>query len=79
MQNSAYLEEMIHIGRSYIDGPLKTFPPNVNQNIYSDIIKFSLTHTPQTVLFLVNLLVQQDKPITAKDVIREAFKMSMDT
>ena len=75
MQDSSFLEEMIHIGRSYIGGPLKTFPPNVNQNVYADIIRFSLVHCPQTVRFLVNLIVQKDKPITPKDAIREAFKI----
>ena len=74
MQNSVYLEEMIHIGRSYIKGPMKTFPPNINQNIYADIIRFSLEHCCHTVMFLVNIIVQKDKPVTTDDVVREAFK-----
>ena len=74
MQNSAYLEDLIRIGRSYIESPLKTFPPNINQNLYSEIIKYSLLHCRSTVLLLVNLVVDRDKPITTSDVIREAFK-----
>ena len=74
MQNSTYLEEMMHIGRSYVEGPMKTFPPNINKNVYADIIRFSLEHCCHTVLFLVNLVVQKDKPVTTDDVIREAFK-----
>ena len=76
MQNSAYLEELIRIGRSYVDGPLKTFPPNVNQNIYSEIVKFSLLYCRETVMFLVNLVVKKDNPVTSSDVIREAFNQS---
>lgn len=31
MQHAVALEEMFKIGRSYVDGPLKTFPPDVNK------------------------------------------------
>ena len=76
MQNSSYLEEMIHIGRTYISGPLKNFPPDVNKNIYSEIIRFSMIHCRQTVLFLLNLIAQKDKQITPNDVVRIAIFLS---
>ena len=76
IQNSAYLEEMIHIGRSYISSPLKTFPPSINQNVYAEIIKFSLVHCRNTVLFLLNLTVKKDQHITPQAVVRIAIFLS---
>ena len=76
MQNSTFLEEMIHIGRSYISSPLKSFPPDINQNIYSQIVKFAVRHCPQTVSFLVNLIVKKDQEIDTNNVVRIAIFLS---
>ena len=67
---------MIKIGRSYISSPLKSFPPDVNQNIYSEIVKFSVRHCPQTVTFLLNLIVKKDQEINSNNVIRIAIFLS---
>ena len=72
IQNAVFLEEMLRIGRSYISGPFKTFPPDVNRNLYSDIIRFSLKHTPQTLALLISLIVPMDKSVTTGDVVRVA-------
>ena len=52
MEQAVCLEELIHIGRSYVNGPLQTFPPDINQNLYSEIIKFGLEHSRNTLLLL---------------------------
>ena len=72
---SASLEEMLLL--SSLKGPLSDFPPNINQNVYSDIINFGLEHSRGTVTFLLNLLVRKEKPVEPKDTIRIAFIFSL--
>ena len=76
METSSSLEDFLQIGRTETNGPLKTFPPNVNENIYHEIVKFSLEKSKSTVIFLINLLVEKNKPITAHDVIHIAYIFS---
>ena len=75
-QNSEILEEMLKIGRAYVSGPFKTFPPDANRNLYADIVQFSLRHTPHTLNLLVNLIVNKDKPVATSDVVRVAHVLS---
>ena len=76
MGNAECLEELIHIGRSYVSSPLQTFPPNINQNLYSEIIKFGLSHSRNTILFLMNIVTKKDQSVTPDDVIKIAFLLS---
>ena len=76
VHNAEFLEEMLKIGRSYITGPFKTFPPDANRNLYSDIINFSHKHTPQTLSLLTSLVVPMDKPVTTGDVVKVAHSLS---
>ena len=76
MEQAVCLEELIHIGRSYVNGPFQTFPPNVNQNLYAEIIKFGLKHSRKTVLFLVNIVSKKDASISPNDVIKISFLLS---
>ena len=76
LQNSVNLEEMLKIGSSYLPGPFKTFPPDINRNLYSDIIGFSLKHTPKTLLLLTSINVPKDKPVTTGDVVKVAHLLS---
>ena len=73
MEHSVHLEEMLQIGRTFVDSPLKDFPPDLNQNYYHEIIKFGLLHSKNTVLFIMNLVVKKEKAITVKDVLQIAF------
>ena len=73
MEHSVNLEEMLHIGRTFVDSPLKSFPPDLNQNYYHEIIKFGLLNSRSTILFIINLVVKKERAITAKDVIHVVF------
>ena len=72
---SASLEEMILL--SSMKGPLSTFPPSVNENVYCDLISFGLAHSKGIISFLLNLLVKKDKPVEPKDTVRVAFMFSL--
>ena len=73
MEQSVNLEEMLQIGRNYVDSPLKTFPPDLNKNFYHEIIKFGLQHSRSTLLFIINMVVRKDNPVTSKDVVQAVF------
>ena len=76
MELSSTLEDFLQLCRSGEDSPLKTFPPDINQNIYHQIVKFALAKSETTVLFLLNLFVEKDKPVSPDDVIQLAFLFS---
>ena len=76
MQHAVTLEEMFKIGRSYVDGPLKTFPPDVNKNVYFEIIKFAFQNSKTTLVLIVNLVVQKNKAVTNDDVLKVAFYLA---
>ena len=76
LETSSSLEDFLEMGRDESKGPLKTFPPSVNENIYNNIVKYSLDKSKNTVMFLVDLLVKKDKPVTANDAIHIAFIFS---
>ena len=64
------------MGRMDTHGPLKTYPPDINGNIYHKIVQFALNHSKSTVMFLMNLLVEKNKPVTNQDVIHVAYIFS---
>ena len=74
-EDSARLEEMILL--SSMKGPLSEFPPNINQNVYGEIISFGLTHARGMISFLLNLLVSKEKPVETKDTVKVAFIFSL--
>ena len=76
IEMSSTLENFLEIGRANVGGPLKTFPPNVNENIYHEIIKFSLEKSKSTVMFMLNLMVDKNKPVKAHDVIKMSYIIS---
>lgn len=74
-EGSAGLEDMILL--SSIKSPLTDFPPNINQNLYSEIISFGLMHSKGIISFLLNLLVKKEQPVQEKDTVRIAFIFSL--
>ena len=76
IETSSCLEDFLQMGRKGAGGPLKDFPPNINTNLYSEIIKFALERSKSTVLFLLNMLVDKNKPVNTNDVIHIAFLIS---
>ena len=69
-ENSSNLEDLIVL--SSARSPLTLFPPNINSNVYCDLISFGLEQAPGLIFFLLNLLVKNEKPVQEKDVIRIA-------
>ena len=59
-----------------MDSPFKTFPPNINRNLYSDIIHFSQKETPETLLLIVNLIVPKHNPVNSNHVVKVAHFLS---
>ena len=73
--NSKYLEQLLNLA-SVSESPLLKFPPDVNKNIYSEIIELALTNAPDFLLLVINLAVKHENPLTEKDVIKIAFLFS---
>ena len=76
LEAASSLEDLIKMGTDDADGPLKHFPNNIDQNIYSDIIRYFLENVENTVSFFLNILVEKSKAVDAKDVIQMAFLLS---
>ena len=75
MENSSVLEELMMISSSR--GPLTEFPPNINRNLYADIVSFGIDHSEGLVAFLLNLLVKKEERVEQKDIVRLGFLYSM--
>ena len=71
---SSRLEEMVLVSR--IEGPLTEFPPDINGNVYSNIITFAVNNCPEVLHMLVDILVKKDVPVQEKDVLRVSFLFS---
>ena len=72
---AARLEDMLLV--STMEGPLKDFPPDVNKNVYSELISFGIVNCPGVMLLLVDLLVQKNRPVQEKDVLKVSFFFSI--
>ena len=73
-ETSSNLEDLLLL--SDTKSPLTEFPPDVNSNVYCDLISFGLEHSPGLIAFLLNLLVRKEKPVQEKDVVKIAFLFS---
>ena len=76
MEQSSILEEMLGLCRSYKKGPLNSFPPNINRNLYADVVRFGLQHAPKLLSLLVDLQTDKDKCISPQNVIKIGFHFS---
>ena len=74
-ENSSNLEDLLALSSS--STPLNRFPPDINSNIYSDIIAYGLQHSRGMIVLLLNLLVKNDHPVQEKDVIRIGYLFSL--
>ena len=72
---SQLLEQLLSLG-SFEENPLKSFPVDVNSNIYSDIMNFALENARDVMLLLTALTKKQENPICPKDVIQLAYSFS---
>ena len=70
--NSKYLEQLLNLSQ-VSTSPLLKFPPDINSNLYSDIIEFALEYAPDFLLLIVNLAIKHENPLDEKDVIKVAY------
>ena len=73
--SSKLLEQLMSIG-SLSNNPMKSFPVDINTNVYADIVHFALDHAKDVFLLLATLTKKHETPISAKDVIELAFSFS---
>ena len=73
--NSRHLEQLLSLG-SVSGSPLLKFPPDVNANLYSDIIDLALAHAPDFLFLILNLAIKHENPLVEKDVIKTAYLFS---
>ena len=65
---SKLLEDMISM--RYTSGnPLISFPPDINTNIYADVVNFALDHAKEMILLLTSLTKRHESPISPQDII----------
>ena len=76
LEQMSLFESLLGIGHSHVNGPLKIFPPDINRNLYADIIRFSLENCQGVVSLLLNLIVDREKPVTEFNVIEIAYMFS---
>lgn len=70
--SSKLLEQMLSL-ESNPGNPLKTFPVDINCNVYADIINFGLENASDVILLLLSLMKKHETPISTKDVMELAF------
>ena len=70
--NSRYLEQLLSLA-TISDSPLLMFPPDINSNLYSDIIDLALKHAPDFLLLIVNLTIKHENPLDEKDAVKIAY------
>ena len=72
---SKILEQLLSLG-SVPDNPLGSFPPDVNSNIYSDIMNLALDKAEDAILLLTAISKKHEDPISAKDVVHLSYSFS---
>ena len=72
LSNSKLLEQVLSLGFKQ-DNPLSNFPPDMNKNLYKEIVDFALLHSEDLLLTLLTLTVKHEKPVEPKDVVQLAF------
>ena len=70
MLNDVCLAEVANINSDC--GPLSDFPPDINMNVYSNIVEFGLRTCPKTLSFLVNMVTRRAEAVTPSQVLRVA-------
>ena len=76
LEKSSILEEMLSMCRSYSQSPLNSFPPNINRNLYADVVRFGLERAPRLISLLVDLHIDKEKCITPENVIKIGYNFS---
>ena len=48
------------------------FPPDVNENIYCQIVNYAMQECPKLIALVINLVVRRENPVMPKDVLKIA-------
>ena len=70
--SSRFLEQVLALGFKR-ENPLSNFPPDINKNLYTEIIDKALVHSEDLLLTLLALTVKNESQVNAKDVIQLAY------
>lgn len=70
--NSRFLEQVLALGFRK-DNPLSNFPPDLNKNLYKEIIDFALIYSEDLLLTLLSLTVKNENQVKVKDVIQLGY------
>ena len=72
---SQLLEQLLSLS-STPGNPLKSFPVDVNRNVYADVVHFAIDNAPDVILLLTSLTKKFESPISSSDIISLAFSFS---
>ena len=72
LNRSRLLEQVLALGFKR-ENPLNKFPPDLNKNLYKEIIDFALCHSEDLLVTLLTLTVKNESQIDAKDVVKIAY------
>ena len=50
-------------------GPLTQFPPDVNRNLYADIVEWAMQEIPGSLAHVAGLATRRDRPVLPRDVV----------
>ena len=75
LEQSKLLEQLLNMSR-LPDNPLSSFPFDINNNHYCDIIDFGLKHSPDVISLILKLSIKNEDPVNENDVIRIAYLLS---
>ena len=53
-------------------GPLSDFPPNINSNVFCDVVKYGMERCPHTLALLADVAVRSRSSVMPKDVLNVA-------
>ena len=72
---SRLLEQLLSLN-STPGNPLKSFPVDINKNVYAEIVNFAIDNAQDVILLLTSLTKKFESPISTSDIISLAFSFS---
>ena len=71
LTNSKILEQLFALV-SKPSNPLISFPPNLNSNVYADIVNFAIENAPDVIKLITSISVKFESPVLKEDIIKIA-------
>ena len=73
--SSKLLEQLLSMGLNDRN-PLKTFPTDINTNLYADVVNFGIDYAKDVIMLITSLTRNKESPISTSDVVSVAFLLS---